>query len=141
MEEYRKKPIIVKAEKWTGEFTPELLEALEVSNRQFAKTSTGDLLLSTSEGTLRANKGDYIVFGINGEPYPCKPDIFIKTYEKVREDKASETWRVAIILRKDSNECDFRYRILRPQYYSKKWYCGKLSGDQECTYENCPFKI
>ena len=63
------------------------------------------------------------------------------TQTKEQKNEQPKTWRVAIILRKDSDECDFRYRILRPQYYSKKWYCGKLSGDQECTYENCPFKI
>lgn len=32
---------------------------------------------------MKANKGDYIITGINGEKYPCKPDIFIKTYEEV----------------------------------------------------------
>ena len=141
MKKYKKKPVIVRAEKWAGEFTPELLEALKASDRRFAKASNGDLLISTLEGTMRATKGDYIIFGVNNEPYPCKPDVFIKTYERVEEDEPSEVWRVAIVLRKDSNECDFRYRILRPQYYSKKYYCGKLSGTQECTYENCPFKL
>jgi len=83
MDTYRKKPVKIKAEQWTGEFTPELLKALQSSGRRFAKANNGDLLISTLEGTMRASRGDYIIFGVNGEPYPCKPDIFKKTYEKV----------------------------------------------------------
>lgn len=39
--------------------------------------------IHTLEGTMRANDGDYIIRGVNGEIYPCKPDIFEKTYEPV----------------------------------------------------------
>ena len=39
--------------------------------------------IKTLEGTMRAYTGDYIIRGVNGEIYPCKPDIFEKTYEKV----------------------------------------------------------
>jgi len=41
--------------------------------------------IHTLEGTMTANIGDYIIKGVNGELYPCKPDIFEKTYEKVQE--------------------------------------------------------
>ena len=41
--------------------------------------------METLEGNMKANIGDYIIKGINGEFYPCKPDIFDKTYEKVTE--------------------------------------------------------
>jgi len=41
------------------------------------------LVISTLEGNLRASLGDYIIKGVSGEFYPCKPDIFKKTYEKV----------------------------------------------------------
>lgn len=41
--------------------------------------------IPTLEGNMKANIGDYIIKGINGEFYPCKPDIFDKTYEKVTE--------------------------------------------------------
>ena len=43
----------------------------------------GDLYVKTLEGTHHARVGDYIIQGVNGEIYPCKPDIFEKTYEKV----------------------------------------------------------
>lgn len=39
--------------------------------------------IKTLEGVMKASEGDYIIKGVNGELYPCKPDIFIKTYEEV----------------------------------------------------------
>ncbi|WP_407690379.1 hypothetical protein [Salimicrobium halophilum] len=41
------------------------------------------LRIETLEGTMRADVGDYVIKGVNGEFYPCKPDIFEKTYEAV----------------------------------------------------------
>lgn len=43
----------------------------------------GTLMIRTLEGDMRANLGDWIIKGVNGEFYPCKPDIFLKTYEAV----------------------------------------------------------
>lgn len=59
-EEYRKKPVIVKAYQTDEE-----------------------MLIETLEGVMKANISDYIIIGVNGEIYPCKADIFHKTYEKV----------------------------------------------------------
>lgn len=44
-----------------------------------------EMIIPTLEGDMHASVGDYIITGINGEKYPCKPDIFKKTYEKVEE--------------------------------------------------------
>jgi len=44
-----------------------------------------EMIIPTLEGDLRADPGDWIVTGIEGEKYPCKPDIFAATYEKVEE--------------------------------------------------------
>lgn len=44
-----------------------------------------EITIHTLEGDLRASVGDYIITGVNGEKYPCKPDIFKKTYEEVKE--------------------------------------------------------
>lgn len=60
IKKYRKKPVIIEA-----------------------YISEEELIIHTLEGNMKANKGDYIITGINGEKYPCKPDIFIKTYEEV----------------------------------------------------------
>ena len=46
----------------------------------------GYMEIETLEGVMRASIGDYIIKGVNGEFYPCKPDIFEKTYEKVIEN-------------------------------------------------------
>lgn len=86
---YRKKPLIVEAEQWTGtkesfsdccDFCPLLL------NETYRG---GDWLsIPTSEGKMRCNLGDYIIkepFDKERKFYPCKPDIFEKTYEKVEE--------------------------------------------------------
>lgn len=42
-----------------------------------------EIIINTLEGDMRANVGDWIITGVNGEQYPCKPDIFEKTYEEV----------------------------------------------------------
>ncbi len=43
-------------------------------------------LIATLEGTMQANPGDWIIIGVNGERYPCKPDIFEKTYESIEHE-------------------------------------------------------
>ncbi len=45
-----------------------------------------EMIIPTLEGDMRASPGDYIITGIKGERYPCKPDVFRKTYEAVEED-------------------------------------------------------
>lgn len=79
MPKYRKKPIIVEAFQWDG-------KDLMLLNHFI----TGSLLVDangvyvpTPEGDMQVSKGDYIIKGVNGEIYPCKPDIFEKTYERV----------------------------------------------------------
>lgn len=76
---YRKKPIIIEAIQYNGK------NALDVFN--FCKGSviihSGSLIVKTLEGNIKANVGDYIIKGINGEFYPCKSEIFEKTYESI----------------------------------------------------------
>jgi hypothetical protein len=47
--------------------------------------ATGDLMIRTLEGDMRVSPGDYVIRGVQGEFYPCKPDIFEATYEEVSE--------------------------------------------------------
>lgn len=42
-----------------------------------------ELIIKTLEGDMKASPGDWIITGVNGEQYPCKPDVFAKTYQKV----------------------------------------------------------
>lgn len=92
MAKYRKKSIIVDAFLWTGDWTqkedPEwIIEAIKQKKVGFTSTPPRDMLIQTLEGTMRAKSGDYIIRGVKGEIYPCKPDIFEMTYEEVSNGK------------------------------------------------------
>ena len=50
-----------------------------------AHQTTEKVIIDTLEGAMTANPGDWIITGVNGEQYPCKPDIFEKTYEPVKD--------------------------------------------------------
>lgn len=87
---YRKKPIVISAVQWdgTGESFNEITELNKDGNRDIIIQSKGEgsedtLLIPTLEGDMKASLNDWIIKGISGEVYPCKPDIFEKTYEEV----------------------------------------------------------
>jgi len=82
MAKYRKKPVVIEAIQWTGDNLKECLDFMKFSNR--TRTVYRDkIIIHTLEGAMTASIGDYIIKGVSGEFYPCKPDIFEKTYEKV----------------------------------------------------------
>lgn len=91
MAKYMKKPVVVEAFQTTVEMD-----------------------IHTLEGTMHASAGDWIITGVNGEQYPCKPDIFEKTYSKVRDEVFSD------------EEVE----------YMKKFYFtfGEIEG---CAHPNC----
>lgn len=76
---YRKKPVTVEAVQWTGENHAEMCEFIDPE--VFEIIPRVGLVIHTLEGDHHASPGDYIIKGVNGEFYPCKPDIFAKTYE------------------------------------------------------------
>lgn len=80
MKIYRKKPVEVQAVQWDGENVSEVLEFC--GN---ARLKDDNLFIDTLEGTMEAKKGDYIIKGVKGEFYPCKPEIFEATYEVINE--------------------------------------------------------
>lgn len=79
---YRKKPVIVEAFKWGTDVVPEWWENLGGTT---IAPASGSAFIPTLEGTMEARVGDYIIQGVQGEIYPCKPDIFEATYEEVTE--------------------------------------------------------
>ena len=79
---YRKKPVCVLALQWNGSNLSEVNEFLNNENYVIEKD---ELYIDTLEGRMKVSKNDYIIEGISGEFYPCKPDIFEKTYELVEE--------------------------------------------------------
>ena len=91
---YCKKPIVIEAIQWTGDNYPEIWEfcksALLETEEYLDCSKVECLIIPTLEGQMIVSIGDFIIRGINGEFYPCKPDIFEKTYEVVNDNEISE---------------------------------------------------
>lgn len=89
MSKYRKKPIEVEAFQLGVDSMPKWfinkVNDKETLLYECVKFNKYKCLIKTLEGTMKAEHGDYIIKGIAGEIYPCKPEIFEKTYEKVEE--------------------------------------------------------
>jgi hypothetical protein len=86
MAKYCKKPVVVEVVRFLND-SYETLEAIQDLGLESIRVSYKDgepvLIIETLEGEMIANVGDYIIRGIKGEFYPCKPDIFEQTYEPV----------------------------------------------------------
>ena len=84
---YRKKPIVIEAVQWTGENAEEVVKLSNGSRElEFCDDFIEDkpeVKIKTLEGIMTANKGDWIIKGISNEFYPCRNDIFEKTYKPV----------------------------------------------------------
>ena len=75
---YRTKPCEIEAMKWTGRNVAEIMRFVK---NESAIITNGVLIIKTLEGDMVASTGDYIIRGLRGECYPCKPDVFQKKYE------------------------------------------------------------
>lgn len=86
---FRKKPVVIEAMNWTGDNLSDVIDftGLNVSAAHWTKeeleatVKNKGLKIFTLEGPLNASAGDWIIKGIKGEFYPCKPDIFAASYE------------------------------------------------------------
>ncbi|MEL6968619.1 MAG: hypothetical protein AAFZ63_25645 [Bacteroidota bacterium] len=94
---YRKKPVVIQALEFTGQnhkevksfISPGVEVKFSVESDTAWQVGEGKPLTSaiipTLEGDMKASPGDYIIKGLNGEFYPCKPDVFEKTYDLVTD--------------------------------------------------------
>lgn len=84
---YMKKPVVIEAMQFTRDTWYELIDFTHEQVYCFMKRRPNEdvytCIVSTLEGPMTATEGDYIIKGIQGEFYPCKPDIFEATYEAV----------------------------------------------------------
>ena len=89
---FRKKPVVIEAFCLNGDAMPDwFLDARSAGTVRTYAEDTGNPFdaplthteIDTLEGTHRADRGDWIIQGVKGELYPCKPDIFAMTYEAV----------------------------------------------------------
>ena len=87
MQKFVKKPVVIEAIQYNGEN----IEAIEdFVGKKLSTVMASDvyvkLIIPTLEGYMKASKGDYIIKGIKGELYPCKPDVFKSTYNVVEDN-------------------------------------------------------
>ena len=88
---YRKLPVVIEAAQWDGSSETYITirdwsMAGVAGNRPIKLSADGSMTIETLEGVMQANLNDFIIRGVNGEFYPCKPDIFRKTYEIVEDE-------------------------------------------------------
>lgn len=81
MAKYKTKPCEIEAIQWTGK---NIIEILDWGQGNILWNDVDDLFIDTLEGRMKANINDYIIKGLRGEFYPCKPDVFEKKYEKIK---------------------------------------------------------
>lgn len=93
--DYRKKPVVIQAVQWTNDEDGRDLLAIHALSAggygrkvTFAGDGTAALVIQTLEGAMRCDVSDWIIKGVKGELYPCKPDIFEATYEPVGPEGA-----------------------------------------------------
>lgn len=87
IKKYVKKPIEIEAIQYLGDNLKEVEDFIDQTILVYTNTDTneerGMLGIPTLEGIMQASIGDYIIKGVRGEYYPCKPDIFKLTYDEV----------------------------------------------------------
>jgi hypothetical protein len=104
---YQKKPVIIEALQWDGSSHRPMFDFLDGTHRSHMATNgtnfyidhskvEGGLIIKTLEGEHLANIGDWIIKGVEGEFYPCKPAIFKKTYDPVSLENAPGCARVTV---------------------------------------------
>lgn len=96
---YRKKPVVIEAVQFTGGNHDEVMAhigcdghrddaiAMQACPYVHAKARPRAIFINTLEGQHRADIGDWIIRGVQGELYPCKNEIFLATYEPISEDE------------------------------------------------------
>jgi len=85
---YRKKPVVIDAMQFTDEMKDRVRHFVRCNvAADFDEQGRPVLKIQTLEGVMTAVLGDWIIKGVKGEFYPCKPDIFKATYEKVEEEE------------------------------------------------------
>lgn len=118
MNKYRKKETaIIEAIQYIDKNKTLIMNFLSKSNtekdeiiKNYSFNENGNLIIHTLEGDMKCNKGDYIIKGVDGEFYPCKQEIFEKTYELVYKITITETLQRDIIVKADNYE-DALYRV------------------------------
>lgn len=141
MTKFKKKPVVIEAIQLTSDNKDEIL-----SFCKDAKIDGEKVLIDTLEGTMEASIGDFIIKGVKGEFYPCKPDIFNATYNA--EDSGDPFEQSAsLMLSKDYKDrfkaeyIQLRTRYDRLKAFVEKWDEGNLTFTPTCPRETYNFQL
>jgi hypothetical protein len=85
MPKFKRKPVVIEAELYDGTATS-VERIMDMGGTRGINNSPEGLYIVTFEGIIKADKGDWVIKGVSGERYPCKPDTFEMMYERV-DDK------------------------------------------------------
>jgi len=128
---YTKKPITIEAIQWSGSNLEECIEFLGASYGGYRAerklNGKFEINIITLEGQHIASKGDYLIRGIKGEHYPCKPDIFEKTYEPENSNNAISQAKIDAVRLLDAAACPCCDKS--GAYYDN---CGEVQQCQWC---------
>lgn len=118
---YKKKPVLINAIQFTGTNIDEIKNFMgDALICKISSSTTPLLFIKTLEGNMLVSINDYVIKGVNGEFYPCKPDIFKKTYESYENNnkKFNENVKVS----------DNGYEILNIAQELHKYETAKADG-------------
>ena len=97
--QYRKKPIVIDAVQWNGDmYSWHNILDMGLNKWKPGEIGTETFIIETLEGEHLARKGDWIIKGVQGEFYPCKPDIFKATYEKAETRQKIDVGEIEKVL-------------------------------------------
>lgn len=101
---FRKKPVVIEAVQWLGNKESwDKIQRIGCIDIIPGEIGGNFFFIKTLEGNMKAEQNDWIIRGVNGEYYPCKPDIFEKTYEPadespIKEESEDELWEEVRII-------------------------------------------
>lgn len=106
MGKYRKKPVVIEAMQFLDSNKNEVFDFVTCGRTGTFERSRPQMRIETLEGPMLVNLGDWVIKGINGEFYPCKPLIFEATYDKVDNDTplGEGTKESTMLVEKTTNE-------------------------------------
>lgn len=94
IQKYRKRPVVIEAVQYHADNYQECVNFIGAENLNADSSDNGRrIIIKTLEGKMTATPGDFIIKGVRGEFYPCKPDIFEKTYDVAGKLKPFETFQ------------------------------------------------
>lgn len=85
-QKYRKRPVVVEAVQLVEGNDDAIMQFMQATSCPFEIVGDHAVIIHTLEGDMTADKGDWIICGVKGEFYPCKPDVFDETYDPVASE-------------------------------------------------------